>query len=141
MQKWNLIKLWTLYKAIYKVQADCWGDSVFNSYDKNDMKEKANELVRLDEAMQEKIKAASYSKQIQILTLVSDKWSRKYCSEYFNAFEYLVWIAYEIKKVGWILANPAPEKGKTITNETLHLVTSVYEDSSSNLHPNINIKF
>ena len=60
------------------------------SYDKNDMKEKANELFRLHEAKQEQLKTASYSEQIQILTLVLDKWSQKYCLEYFNAFEYLV---------------------------------------------------
>ena len=61
-----------------------------DSYDKNDMKEKVNDLVRLQEAMQEKWKTASYSEQIQILPLVPDKWSRMYCSEYFNAFEDLV---------------------------------------------------
>ena len=54
------------------------------------MKEKVNDLVRLHKAMQEKLKTASYSKQMQILTLVPDKWSRMYCSEYFNAFDYLV---------------------------------------------------
>ena len=43
--------------------------------DKNDMKEKVNDLVRLHEAMQEELKTASYSEQIQILTLVPDKWS------------------------------------------------------------------
>ena len=55
---------------------------------KNHMKEKANELVRLHETIQEILKTASYSEQIRILTLVPDKWSRKYCSEYFNVFEY-----------------------------------------------------
>ena len=40
---------------------------------KNDMKKKANELVRLHEAMQEKLKTASCSEQIQILTLVPEK--------------------------------------------------------------------
>ena len=63
----------------YKVQVDCWEDSESDSYDKNDMKEKVNDLVRLHEAMQEKLKAASYSEQIQILTLVPDKWSQMYC--------------------------------------------------------------
>ena len=38
----------------YKVQVDCWEDSESDSYDKNDMKEKTNELVRLHETMQEK---------------------------------------------------------------------------------------
>ena len=54
----------------YKVQVDCLKDSESDSYDKNDMKEKVNDLVRLHEAMQEKLKTASYSEQIQILTLV-----------------------------------------------------------------------
>ena len=87
-----------------------------------------NDLVSLHEAMQEKLKTASYSEQIQILTLVPDKWSRIYCSEYFNVFEYLVPTSHEIKKVGGILAKPVPKKGKTITTETVHLITSVYED-------------
>ena len=57
----------------YKVQVDCLKDSESDSYDKNDMKEKVNDLVRLHKAMQEKLKAASYSEQIQILTLVPEK--------------------------------------------------------------------
>ena len=43
---------------------------------KNDMQEKVNPLVRLHEAMQEKLKTASYSERIP------DKWSQMYCSEY-----------------------------------------------------------
>ena len=97
----------------YKVQVNCLKDSDSDSYDKNDMKEKMNDLVRLHEAMQEKLKTASYSEPIQILTLVPDKWSRMYCSEYFNILEYLVWTSHEIKKVGEILAKPAPEKRKS----------------------------
>ena len=54
------------------------------------MQEKTNVLVRLHEAMEEKLKTASYSEPIQVLTLVPDKWSRIQCSEYFNIFEYLV---------------------------------------------------
>ena len=45
----------------YKVQADCLKDSWSGSYDKKDMKKKVNDLVRLHEAMQEKLKTASYS--------------------------------------------------------------------------------
>ena len=74
----------------YKVQVECLKDSESDSCDKNDMKEKVDDLVRLHKAMQEKLKTASYSEQIQILTLVPDKWSRMYCSEYFNILEYLV---------------------------------------------------
>ena len=40
----------------YKVRVDCLKDSESDSYDKNDMKEKLNDLVRLHEAMQEKLK-------------------------------------------------------------------------------------
>ena len=73
-----------------KVQVDCLNNSESDSYDKNDMQEKTNVLVRLHEAMEEKLKTASYSEPIQVLTLVPDKWSRIQCSEYFNIFEYLV---------------------------------------------------
>ena len=72
------------------------------------MQKKVNVLVRLHEAMQEKLKTPSYSEPVQILTLVPDKWSRMYCSEYFNVREYLVLTSHEIKKVGEILAKPAP---------------------------------
>ena len=57
----------------YKVQVDCLKDSESDSYDKNDMKEKVNDFVRLHEAMQGKLKTASYSEQIQIFSLVLDK--------------------------------------------------------------------
>ena len=73
-----------------KVQVDCLKDSESDSCDKNEMKEKVDDLVRLQEEMQAKLKTTSYSEQIQILTLVPDKWSQMYCSEYFNVFEYLV---------------------------------------------------
>ena len=74
----------------YKVQVDCLKDSGSDSYDKNDVKEKVNDLVKLLEAMQKKLKTASYPKKIQILTLVPDKQSQMYCSEYFNVLEYLI---------------------------------------------------
>ena len=45
----------------YKVQIDCLKDWEFDSYGKNDMKEKVNDLFRLHEAMQEELKTASYS--------------------------------------------------------------------------------
>ena len=74
----------------YEVQVDCLKDSESDSYDKNDMKEKVNDLVRLHKAMEQILKTASYSEKIKILTLVPEKWSRMYCSEHFNVFEYLV---------------------------------------------------
>ena len=69
-----------------------------DSYDKNDMKEKLNELVRLHKAMQEKLKTASFLEQIQILTLLPDIWSRVYYSEYLNVFEYLFELHMKSKK-------------------------------------------
>ena len=63
---------------VYKVEDECLKDSESDSYDKTDI-EKVNNLVRLHEVMQEKLKAASYSEQIQILTFVPDKWSQMYC--------------------------------------------------------------
>ena len=47
-------------------------NSESDSYDKNDMQKKVNVLVRLHEAMQEKLKTASYSEQIHILILVPE---------------------------------------------------------------------
>ena len=88
------------FSDAYKVQVDCLKDSESDSHDKNDTKEEVNDLVRLLKAMQEKLKTASYSEQIHILTLVPDKWSRMHCSEYFNVFEYLLWTSRETKKLG-----------------------------------------
>ena len=44
-----------------KVQVDCLEDSKSDFYDKNDMKQKVNDLVNLYKAMQEKLKTVSYS--------------------------------------------------------------------------------
>ena len=46
---------------VYKVQVDCLKDSESDSFDKNDMKEKMNNLVTLHKAMPEKLKTGSYS--------------------------------------------------------------------------------
>ena len=80
--------------------------------------------------MQEKLKTTSYSEQIHIFTLVPDKWSWMYCSEYFNFFKYLVWTSHEIKKGVGIFGTSAPKKEKTVATETLHLVANVYEDGN-----------
>ena len=89
------------------------------------MKEKVNVLVRLQEAIQEKLKTTSYSEPIQFFPSIPDKWSRMHCSEYFNIFEYL-----HMKSKKQVIANPAPKNGKAITTETLHLVTNVFEDDN-----------
>ena len=46
---------------VYKVQVDYLKDSESDSFDKNDMKEKVNDLVRLHKSMQKKLKTASSS--------------------------------------------------------------------------------
>ena len=51
----------------YKAQAHSWKNVEPDFSDENDMKEKANELVRLNEAMHEKIKTASYLDQHHFL--------------------------------------------------------------------------
>ena len=71
-------------KYFRSIKVDCLNNSESDSYHKNDMQKEVNVLVRLHEAMQEKSKTTSYSEPVQILTLVPDKWSRMYCSEYFN---------------------------------------------------------
>ena len=63
----------------YIVQLDCLKNSESDYYDKNNIKDKVNDLIRLLEAVQEKLKISSYSEQTQILTLVPDKWSQMYC--------------------------------------------------------------
>ena len=73
----QLTRIYENFKEQYfrsiTVQVDCLNNSESDSYDRNDMQKKVNVLVRLHEAMQEKLKAASYSEPIQILTLVPAK--------------------------------------------------------------------
>ena len=59
----------------YKIQVDCLKDSESDSYNKNDMNDKLNDLVRLHKAIQENLKTVSYSEQIQIPVLIPGKWS------------------------------------------------------------------
>ena len=92
MKTCQLTHIYEDFKKRYfrSIQSTSWlfVNSESASYDKNDMKEKVNDLVRFHKAMQEKLKTASYSEQIQIFTLLPDKWSTMYCAEYFNVFEY-----------------------------------------------------
>ena len=55
-------------------------------YDR-DTKNKVEELDRLHAAMKEKLVTTSNTEKLQILTLVLDSWSQKYCSEYFRVFD------------------------------------------------------
>ena len=82
-------------------------------YDR-DTKNKAEELERLHAFMKEKQVTTSNTEKLQILNLVSDSWSRKYCSEYFGVSEYLIRSARELKQRKGILAQPSQKKGKAM---------------------------
>ena len=95
-------------------------DSDSDSYDKNDMKEKVNDLIRLHKAMQEKLKTTSYSEKSKLLPwyLINGlKCTVQNTLMSLNTFSEL---HMKSKNVGGILA-------KTITTETLYLVTNAYE--------------
>ena len=80
-------------------------------YDR-DTKNKAEELDILHTAVREKLGNASNTEKLQILTLVPDSWSQKYCSEYFGVSEYLIRSARELKQRKGILAQPSQKKIK-----------------------------
>ena len=82
-------------------------------YDR-DIKNKAEELDRLHAAMKEKLVTASNTEKLQILSLVPDSWSRKYCCEYFRASEYLIRPARKLTQRNGILAQPFQKKGKAM---------------------------
>ena len=46
------------------------------------------------------------------------------------SFNNLFELRMKLKKVGGVLAEPAPKKGITVTTETLHALTSVYGDDN-----------
>ena len=96
-------------------------------YDR-DTKNKAEVLDRLHAAMEEKLVTASDAEKMQILTLVPDSWSQKYCSEYFGVSEYLIRSARELKQRKGILAQPSQKKDKAMAQETIDLVHAFYED-------------
>ena len=64
----------------------------------SDTKNRAEDLVGLQAAIKEKLFTASNTEKLQMLTLVSDSWSRKYFSEYFGVSEYLIQSARELKQ-------------------------------------------
>ena len=95
----------------------------------SETEQNASELDHLHSLMKEKLTTAMYSEKIQILTLEADLWSPQYCAEHFNVSEYLVRTARELKKVKGILAKPAQKQGKVISQNTIDLVLSMYEDN------------
>ena len=129
--KQKLDKVVDAYKTTiaeaYNVSKDVLdtSDSVF---EESDAQWKAAKLEQLRDAMREKLKTDSSPEKIQILTLIPYKWSREYAAKQFDVREYVIRTAPGLKKVGEILAKPAPKKGKTLPQETLDLVQSFYED-------------
>ena len=76
-------------------------------YDR-DTKNKAEELDRLHAAMKEILVTASNTEKLQILILVPDSWSRKYCSEYFGVSKYLIRFSRKLKqRIKVILTQPS----------------------------------
>ena len=82
----------------------------------------------MDTPMKEKLVTISNTEKLQILTLVLDSWSQKYCSEYFGVSEYLIRSARELKQRKGILAQPSQKKGKALAQETIDLVHAFHED-------------
>ena len=78
-------------------------------YDR-DAKNKAGELDRLHATMKKKLVRYSNTENLQILNLVPDSWSRKYCTEYFGVSEYLIRSARELKQRKGILAQSFQKK-------------------------------
>ena len=78
--------------------------------------------------MKEKLVTTSNAEELQILTLVPDSWSQKYCSEYFGVSEYLIRSARELKQRKGILAQSSQKKGKAMAQKTIDLVQVFYED-------------
>ena len=98
--------------------------AIYDRYTKN----KAEELDRMHAAMKEKLVTASNTEKLQILTLVPDSWSRKYCSEHFRVSEYLIRSERELKQRKGILAQPSHKKGKAMAQEIIDLVHAFYDD-------------
>ena len=86
-----------------------------------DTKNKAEKPDRLHAALKEKLATASYTEKLQILTLVTDSLSQKYCSEYFGVSESLILYARELKQIKGIFAQPSPKKVKQWPKKQLTL--------------------
>ena len=97
-----------------------------------DTKNRAEDLVGLQAAIKEKLFTASNTEKLQMLTLVSDSWSQKYCTEYFGVSEYLIRSARELKQRKGIIAQLSQNKSKAMAQETTDLVNASCEDDEFN---------
>ena len=91
------------------------------------MQKKVNVLVRLHEAMQEKLKTASYSEPIQILNLINglECTFQNILISLNTLFELHMKSKKQVKSKNLLL-----KKGKAIITETLYLVTNVFENNN-----------
>lgn len=86
--------------------------------------------------LKEKILSVGRSQKIQILTLAPESWSKEKVMKEFNVSEYIVRQARKLKREKGILAIPDPKKGKTLSENTIKLVTDFYQnDESSRVLP------
>ena len=93
-----------------------------------DTNNKTEEFDRMRTAMKEKLVTVSNTEKLQILTLVTDSWSQKYCSKYLEVPEYLIRCARELKQRKAILAQNSKKKSKAMTKEAIDLAHAFYED-------------
>ena len=112
----------------YKVQIDCLIIQSLTLMTKI-IWNKVEDLVRLHKAMQEKLKHHHIQNKFKFLP----QYLLPVSNVLIRIFQCL-WIlclnfTWNQRKVGGILEKPAPKKEKTITTETHHLVTNVYEDN------------
>ena len=87
-------------------------DSESDSYDKNDMKEKVNDLIWLQKAMQEELKTGPYSEQIQILTWYLINCLKCNVEDTLMSLNTLFELHMKSKILGEILAKSDPKKEK-----------------------------
>lgn len=87
------------------------------------MVKKAQDFDVMISLLKEKILSVGRSQKIQILTLAPESWSKEKVMKEFNVSEYMVRQARKLKREKGILAIPDPKKGKTLSENTIKLVT------------------
>ena len=75
-----------------------------------------------------KLPTVNYRLKVPLLPLKPDSWPIKKASDYFNISEYLVRKTTEIKNQHGILTLPGFKSRKLISEKTIELVISFYED-------------
>jgi hypothetical protein len=103
--------------------------------DRNVVK-KAKDFDKMISLLKEKTLSVGRSQKIQILTLAPESWSKDKVVNEFKVSEYMVRQARKLKQEKGILAIPDPKKGKTLSENTVKLVTDFYEnDENSRVLP------